>query len=177
VQNAGFAATGLNGKLTQAQRNAVMHAFATHKYQVLVTTDVASRGLDLLQVSHVINFDLPKHAEEYVHRIGRTGRAGQQGVAISLVGPKDWAALQGIEQFLRRPLEFGKVESLPAKFNGQIAAKAKVKAKVEPKKGQVKAATKPKVSVPEGLDVVKKKAPKFFEGGDDGFAPMKKKQK
>ncbi|MDZ7901799.1 MAG: C-terminal helicase domain-containing protein [Rheinheimera sp.] len=55
-----------------------------------MTTDVASRGLDLLQVSHVINFDLPKHPEEYVHRIGRTGRAGQQGVAISLVGPKDW---------------------------------------------------------------------------------------
>lgn len=175
VQTAGFAATGLNGKLTQAQRNAVMQAFATNKFQVLVTTDVASRGLDLLQVSHVINFDLPKHPEEYVHRIGRTGRAGQQGVAISLVGPKDWLALQAIEQFLRRPLEFSKVESLPAKFNGQVPAKSK--AKVKPKqhnkpKGETKVS-----SVTDGSALIKKKAPKFFEGGDDGAAPMKKKQK
>ena len=88
VQKAGFAAVGLNGKLTQAQRNSVMQAFAANKYQVLVTTDVASRGLDLLQVSHVINFDLPKHPEEYVHRIGRTGRAGQQGCRSLWLVPK-----------------------------------------------------------------------------------------
>ncbi len=91
VQQTGLAAVGLNGKLTQAQRNSVMQAFATHKYQVLVTTDVASRADWIyLQVSHVINFDMPKHPEEYVHRIGRTGRAGQQGKAFSLVGPKYW---------------------------------------------------------------------------------------
>jgi len=123
----------------------------------------------------VINFDLPKHPEEYVHRIGRTGRAGQQGVAISLVGPKDWQALQAIEQFLRRPLEFSKVETLPAKFNGQVPAKPK--AKVAPKKAN-KPKTDTKLSaVTDGSAVIKKKAPKFFEGGDDGAAPMKKKQK
>lgn len=174
VQKAGYAAVGLNGKLTQAQRNSVMQAFAANKYQVLVTTDVASRGLDLLQVSHVINFDLPKHPEEYVHRIGRTGRAGQQGQAFSLVGPKDLAAFTAIEQFLRRPLEMAQVEGLVAKFDGTVKKKvsAKSRAKQPTKKagqtaGKVRSADSP----------IPKKKPKFFEGGDDGAAPLKKKQK
>lgn len=174
VQQAGFAAVGLNGKLTQAQRNSVMQAFASHKYQVLVTTDVASRGLDLLQVSHVINFDMPKHPEEYVHRIGRTGRAGQHGFAFSLVGPKDLVAFRAIETFLRRPLEMAQIETLPAKFDG------KVKAKTPPKpanKPQRKTTSKPGTSVRAAESPLPKKKPQFFEGGDDGAAPLKKKQK
>ena len=172
VQQSGFAAVGLNGKLNQSQRNNVMQAFAANKYQVLVTTDVASRGLDLLQVSHVINFDLPKHPEEFVHRIGRTGRAGQHGSAFSLVGPKDWPAFQQIELFLRRPLEMGQVEGLVAKFNGVIdKPKPKAVAKAAPAAGKTnKRAT-------TSAQRVDKPAKKFFEGGDDGTAPMKKKQK
>lgn len=176
VQQAGFAAVGLNGKLTQAQRNSVMQAFATNKYQILVTTDVASRGLDLLQVSHVINFDMPKHPEEYVHRIGRTGRAGQQGKALSLVGPKDWDSFVRIEQFLRRPLEIAVVETLPAKFDGakakQPAPAAKKVAPAKPKRKKDAATITSSTNA-----TVAKKSPKFFQGGDDGSAPMKKKQK
>lgn len=176
VQQAGFAAVGLNGKLTQAQRNTVMQAFATNKYQILVTTDVASRGLDLLQVSHVINFDMPKHPEEYVHRIGRTGRAGQQGKALSLVGPKDWDSFVRIEQFLRRPLEIAVVETLPAKFDGakakQAAPAAKKVAPAKPKRKKDAATITSSTNA-----TVAKKSPKFFQGGDDGSAPMKKKQK
>lgn len=176
VQQLGHAAVGLNGKLTQAQRNSIMQAFATNKHQILVTTDVASRGLDLLQVSHVINFDMPKHPEEYVHRIGRTGRAGQQGKAFSLVGPKDWDSFVRIEQFLRRPLEMAVVETLPAKFDGVKAKAAGVtkKASVASKPKQKKAPATGSVDV---NNVSTKKSPKFFEGGDDGLAPMKKKQK
>jgi superfamily II DNA/RNA helicase len=152
-----------------------MQAFATNKHQVLVTTDVASRGLDLLQVSHVINFDLPKHPEEYVHRIGRTGRAGQQGQAYSLVGPKDWDSFVRIEQFLRRPLEMAEVEGLKAKFNGVKAVAATVTKKLP------KAKPKPKPVKADGANsetaVTIKKTPKFFLGGDDGSAPIKKKQK
>lgn len=173
VQAEGRAAVGLNGKLNQSQRNTVMQAFAANKYQVLVTTDVASRGLDLLQVSHVINFDLPKHPEEYVHRIGRTGRAGQQGVAFSLVGPKDWQALQTIEQFLRRPLEIAQVEGMVAKFNGTVVKPASQKPKsATPGKRPVvrKTATKPALDSAGSTK-------KFFEGGDDGAAPLKKKKK
>ncbi|MCT6699128.1 DEAD/DEAH box helicase [Rheinheimera sp. 4Y26] len=176
VQQAGFAAVGLNGKLTQAQRNSVMQAFASNKYQILVTTDVASRGLDLLQVSHVINFDMPKHPEEYVHRIGRTGRAGQQGKAFSLVGPKDWDSFVRIEQFLRRPLEMAVVEALPAKFDGAKAKQAKViTKKVTPTQAKPK---KVKTNTATATDTMTvKKSPKFFQGGDDGSAPIKKKQK
>lgn len=176
VQKAGFAAVGLNGKLTQAQRNSVMQAFAANKYQVLVTTDVASRGLDLLQVSHVINFDLPKHPEEYVHRIGRTGRAGQQGFAFSLVGPKDIVAFSAIEQFLRRPLEMAQVEGLSAKFDGTVKKKpAGISAKTSKSTGQQSAVAKTKIRSADSP--LPKKKPKFFESGDDGAAPPKKKQK
>lgn len=176
VQQAGFAAVGLNGKLTQAQRNAVMQAFAANKYQVLVTTDVASRGLDLLQVSHVINFDLPKHPEEYVHRIGRTGRAGQQGNALSLVGPKDLAAFTAIEQFLRRPLVMAQVEGMVAKFDGTEKKKVVVKPAGQSKPaGKHSAAAKSKIRSADSP--LPKKKPKFFESGDDGAAPLKKKQK
>lgn len=176
VQQAGFAAVGLNGKLTQTQRNSVMQSFASNKYQILVTTDVASRGLDLLQVSHVINFDMPKHPEEYVHRIGRTGRAGQQGKAFSLVGPKDWDSFVRIEQFLRRPLEMAVVETLPAKFDGAKAKQAAVATKkavaTKPKRQKDSATTTSSTNT-----TAAKKSPKFFQGGDDGSAPMKKKQK
>ncbi len=176
VQKAGFAAVGLNGKLTQAQRNSVMQAFAANKYQVLVTTDVASRGLDLLQVSHVINFDLPKHPEEYVHRIGRTGRAGQQGCAFSLVGPKDIVAFSAIEQFLRRPLEMAQVEGLFAKFDGTVKKKpVGMATKTSKITGQRSATAKAKIRSADSP--LPKKKPKFFESGDDGAAPPKKKQK
>jgi superfamily II DNA/RNA helicase len=178
VEGEGFAAIGLNGKLSQAQRSSVMQAFASHKYQVLVTTDVASRGLDLLQVSHVVNFDLPKHPEEYVHRIGRTGRAGQQGVAYSFVSPKDWNSLQAIEGFLRRPLEFAVVEGLVAKFNGQMpvakAANPKQKKALNTDKPQRKSVNK---MVLDGDAPLPKKKKVFFEGGDDGALVVKKKQK
>ena len=170
-QELGKTAVGLSGKLSQSSRNTVMQAFASAKYQVLVTTDLASRGLDLLQVSHVINFDLPKHAEEYVHRIGRTGRAGAKGHAISLVGPKDIAALQRIEAFLRQPTHFSVIDGLAASFDGKPPAVAKT-----PKKPAVAkaAATKAKPGVKPKTAAAK---PKFFQAGDDGMAPVKRKQK
>tara|TARA_B100001059_G_C17840051_1_gene591537 strand:+ start:36359 stop:37687 length:1329 start_codon:yes stop_codon:yes gene_type:complete len=170
---AGYSAVGLSGKLSQQQRNSVMQQFATGKFQVLVTTDLASRGLDLLQVSHVINFDLPKHPEEYVHRIGRTGRAGAKGQAVSLVGPKDWPSLQNIEAFLRHAIEFSVVDSLPAKFSGVVPepAQSGVRNNVKntaPKKVAKAAKTKP--------DATKPKGPSFFEGGDDGSGPVRRKK-
>ena len=167
----GHSAVGLSGKLSQSSRNAVMLAFATGKHQVLVTTDLASRGLDLLQVSHVINFDLPKHAEEYVHRIGRTGRAGAKGSAISLVGPKDMPALQRIEAFLRQATQFSVVEGLAAKFDGKMDAP-----KVSGKTAVAKSAGTPKAKSKMTKPATKAKV-QFFQGGDDGSAPVRRKQK
>lgn len=167
----GHSAVGLSGKLSQSSRNAVMQAFATGKHQVLVTTDLASRGLDLLQVSHVINFDLPKHAEEYVHRIGRTGRAGAKGSAISFVGPKDMPALQRIEAFLRQATQFSVVEGLVAKFDGKISAP-----KATGKTTVAKSAGTPKAKSKTAKPATKAKVT-FFQGGDDGSAPIRRKQK
>lgn len=169
----GFSAMGLSARLNQGQRNSVMQQFAAGKYQVLVTTDLASRGLDLLQVSHVLNFDLPKHAEEYVHRIGRTGRAGAKGIAISLVGPKDWPALQKIEAFLRRPVEFSVVPGLEARFNG-VATGSTKKAKVTT--GAPAANALKKKRTPSKAKAVKAVGKTFFEGGDDGSAPVRRKK-
>ncbi|MGI5308828.1 DEAD/DEAH box helicase [Rheinheimera sp. WS51] len=170
-QQLGISAVGLSGKLNQSARNSVMQAFITGKYKVLVTTDLAARGLDLLSVSHVVNFDLPKHAEEYVHRIGRTGRAGAKGQAISLVGPKDIASLRQIEAFLRLETEFSQVVGLEAKFDGKEKPKAQVKKPVKkrPKKVQ------PNVDAAEPKKPTKP-APSFFQGGDDGMSPPKRKK-
>lgn len=94
----GYPVAGLHGDLSQYQRNQVMRRFKTNQLEVLVATDVAARGLDIENVSHVINYDLPQDAEFYVHRIGRTGRAGKSGVAVSLVAPRDYAQIRLIER-------------------------------------------------------------------------------
>jgi superfamily II DNA/RNA helicase len=103
-----------------------MDSFAKGQHKILVTTDLASRGLDLINVSHVINFDMPKHTEEFVHRIGRTGRAGTKGDAISLVGPNDWLSLKNVEAFLQQKISFTKVEGIKVKFKGLKPKKPKV---------------------------------------------------
>ena len=92
---------------------------------MLVTTDLGARGLDLSNVALVINYDLPKHADEYIHRIGRTGRAGSQGIAISLIGKRDWLSFCAIKMKLQQAYEFSTVEGLEAKFSGIVPRKVK----------------------------------------------------
>lgn len=87
----------LHGDLTQAKRETVMSRFRAGELHLLVATDVAARGLDVEGVTHVYNYDIPQDPESYIHRIGRTGRAGQRGTAVTLVAPKDEAALRDIE--------------------------------------------------------------------------------
>jgi len=95
----------IHGDKTQAEREAALDAFKTGKTTVLVATDVASRGLDIESLPQVINFDIPHSPEDYVHRIGRTGRAGLTGEAISLVAPEDLEALAAIEKLINKKLE------------------------------------------------------------------------
>ncbi len=121
----GLSASALSGELSQGQRNQIMDSFTKGQNKILVTTDLASRGLDLVNVSHVINFDMPKHAEEYVHRIGRTGRAGSKGDALSFVGPKDWLSFKNVEGLLQQTISFDFVEGLKAKFKGIMPKKVK----------------------------------------------------
>lgn len=100
----GFPAETLNGDLSQEMRERVLSRFRQNQVNVLVATDVAARGLDIDDISHVFNFDLPEDAEIYVHRIGRTGRAGKSGAAISLVTPQEQSRLRRIENFVRQKI-------------------------------------------------------------------------
>lgn len=101
----GFPAEALNGDLTQDMREQVLNRFRNGQIKVLVATDVAARGLDIDDISHVINYDLPTDPEVFVHRVGRTGRAGRSGTAISLVTPKELFYFRKIERFTRQPVE------------------------------------------------------------------------
>ncbi len=105
LQLHGYQSDELHGDLTQAKREKVMKAFRNTKLQLLVATDVAARGLDIDGVTHVFNYDIPQDAESYIHRIGRTGRAGEQGVAITFVAPKDRGTLMLIEREIKMTLE------------------------------------------------------------------------
>jgi ATP-dependent RNA helicase RhlE len=98
-------ADAIHGDKTQAEREAALADFKSGKISVLVATDVASRGLDIEGLPQVINFDVPHSPEDYVHRIGRTGRAGLTGEAISLVAPEDGEAIAAIERLIKKKLE------------------------------------------------------------------------
>jgi ATP-dependent RNA helicase RhlE len=95
----------IHGDRSQSQRNNALSGFQEGRYQVLVATDIASRGLHVDDVSHVINYDLPKMAEDFIHRVGRTGRAGSQGRASSLVAGAEVVELRQIERKLKLRIE------------------------------------------------------------------------
>lgn len=107
----GYPAMAISSLLTQAQRNKVIESFkAENQMNILVATDVAARGLDIKGVDLVINYEMPQDAESYVHRIGRTGRAGAEGKAFSLVGDKDVESLSRVEDYVKTKLEAGFLE-------------------------------------------------------------------
>jgi ATP-dependent RNA helicase RhlE len=107
-------AAAIHGNKSQPQRTKALAGFKQNKIQVLVATDIAARGIDIEQLSHVINFDLPNVPEDYVHRIGRTGRAGASGIAISLVSADEIHQLQDIERLLKRKIERVEIEGFEA---------------------------------------------------------------
>ena len=104
LEKNGVAALPIHGNKSQNARTRAMAEFKSAKLQVLVATDIAARGIDIDDLPHVVNFDLPSVAEDYVHRIGRTGRAGASGEAISLVSPEEAPLLRDIERYIRREI-------------------------------------------------------------------------
>ncbi|AHD05020.1 DEAD/DEAH box helicase [Paenibacillus larvae] len=119
LQKRGYAAEGLHGDLSQNQRDNVMRKFRDGSIDVLVATDVAARGLDVSGVSHVINFDLPQDPESYVHRIGRTGRAGKEGTAWTFVTPREIDHLHFIEKVTRHKISRKPLPSLAEAMEGK----------------------------------------------------------
>jgi ATP-dependent RNA helicase RhlE len=104
VHKAGFRATSLHSDRSQGQRQSALTGFKSGHYQVMVATDIAARGLDVEHISHVINYDMPATADDYIHRIGRTGRAQRTGDAFTLVTPDDREMIRALEKIMGKPL-------------------------------------------------------------------------
>ncbi|MGP1910309.1 degradosome RNA helicase CshA [Metabacillus sp. JX24] len=115
----GYAAEGIHGDLTQAKRMSALRKFKEGAIEVLVATDVAARGLDISGVTHVYNFDVPQDPESYVHRIGRTGRAGKTGAAMTFVTPREQDMLKIIERTTKRKMDRMKAPTLDEALEGQ----------------------------------------------------------
>ncbi len=115
LREQGFSARALHGDMNQGERNRTLQAMRQGRVRVLVATDVAARGLDVPGISHVINFDLPRQAEDYVHRIGRTGRAGREGTAISFAAHQEHWLVRNIERYTSQPILVGVIPGLEPK--------------------------------------------------------------
>ncbi|HLJ55597.1 MAG TPA: DEAD/DEAH box helicase [Chthonomonadaceae bacterium] len=111
LQMRGYEAETLHGEMNQAARDRVMSRFRAGQADLLIATDVAARGLDIDQVTHVVNYDIPWDVESYIHRIGRTGRAGRSGEAITLVSPRERYQLRQIERMINAPIRPARVPS------------------------------------------------------------------
>lgn len=146
LEKHGFSAARLHGDMVQSVRMDTLDKFKKNEVTILVCSDVAARGLDISTVSHVFNFDVPTHAEDYVHRIGRTGRAGRKGAAYTLMMPDEKKYLDAIEKLIGKPIPLmdgSQAEEEKPATDEKSEAKADAKAEEKPKRGRGRTA-KPK---------------------------------
>jgi ATP-dependent RNA helicase SrmB len=139
----------LHGEMTQDDRKRIMHWFRMGNVNILVSTDLAARGLDVKGVDLVVNYELARSGDDHVHRIGRTGRAGEKGLAIVLVAPQEWNLMSSIERYLGISFERRSIEGMEARFQGPTKksaslAKKKEKTAAKDKKGKVREEPKAK---------------------------------
>lgn len=123
LESDGIAATAIHGNKSQGARTKALADFKSGKVRTLVATDIAARGIDIDKLPHVVNYELPNVAEDYVHRIGRTGRAGSEGQAISLVAADENKLLQGIERLLKRRIPVQKMAGFEQETAAELAAR------------------------------------------------------
>lgn len=186
----------LHGDMDHRERKHVMRLLSEGKINILIATDVAARGLDIKGVQLVINLEMARNGDDYVHRIGRTGRAGEQGLAISLIGPDEWNRMAGIERYLNARFEKRSVKELRGSYKGPKKLKSSGKAasrKKKPagKKGSAKKdeigkqrhrtrkdigkRRKPSTDTRSSEKKAEKKAPETVSV-DAGFEPPKRKK-
>lgn len=151
----GYRAAGLHGDLTQQMRSRVLDQFKKHEINLLVATDVAARGLDVKDVSHVYNFDIPQDPESYVHRIGRTGRAGATGTSVTLVAPNEMDYLRAIEELTKKrmtPMQPATLqEARLGRIDGSLDEAAALMSKTNPGEMQAQVASLLSQFTPEQL--------------------------
>lgn len=188
----GLRAGVLHGEMDQRERKHVMRLLQEGTIQILVATDVAARGLDIKGINLVINLEMARNGEDYVHRIGRTGRAGEQGLAVSLIGPDEWNRMAGIERFLRISFEKRGVKELRGSYKGPKKVKNSGKAAGKKKKPCNKKSAKKsadnkssvkksaaKSAAPKRNKVAKPEqvtSPRNNQAIDAGFEPPKRKK-
>ena len=148
LQRHGYSAGALHGDMDQKSRMETLDAFKTNKLTLLVASDVAARGLDIPAVSHVFNFDVPVHAEDYVHRIGRTGRAGRKGVAYTFVAPADGKHLDAILKLIQKPIDWLEESRANAKADAEDGAETSGKVKRPSRRRKVAPAVEAAESAP-----------------------------
>lgn len=187
-----IAAGTLHGDISQSIRNHVMTQFRDSKIKVLIASDVAARGIDVKDIDLVINFDMAHNAEDYIHRIGRTGRVAETGTAISLISHREWNLMAAIEKVIGGNFQLRSIKELPANYKGPKKLKASGKAAGSKKKkdGAKKLTSREKKrlekkqkkkltgSTTSSSAGSSEKAKKKFGGVmvDSGDTPMKKKQ-
>lgn len=128
MQQQGLSAGVLHGDRDQKHRNLMMSKLRRDEIKILVATDLVARGLDVEGMDLVINFEMPRRGEIYVHRIGRTGRAGEQGLAITLISPTEYNLMAGIERYLKQSFERRTLKEIPGSYKGPKKLKASGKA-------------------------------------------------
>ena len=171
----------LHGEMDHKDRKRMMSMLEAGNINILVATDVAARGLDIKGVELVLNFDMARSGDDYVHRIGRTGRAGEKGLAISLIDSNEWNLMSSIERYLKTRFEKRSIKELRGSWGGPKKLKASGKAAGTKKK---KTAVKGKAAPKKAKKSIKKKAGKRPNAAnqaptkavDAGFEPMKRKK-
>lgn len=178
----GYRVSCLHGDITQDQRKVALESFRRGRNEILVATDVAARGLDIPGVELVINIDVAYSGDEYVHRIGRTARAGTEGRAVSMVDAKEWNLCKSIERYLNVEFEQIGMPGLKGKYQGPNKVKSSgksvgIKKKVVKKESEDEKKPKVKVRERDKKNVGKRRVPTSQKNvvAVDGFAPPKKK--
>jgi len=169
----------LHGEKDQKDRKLAMDRLKAGAVKVLVATDVAARGIHVDGLDLVINFDMPRSGDEYVHRIGRTGRVGGAGTAISLIAAHEWNLMAGIQRYLRQNFEYRLIEALKGSFLGPKSLKSNGKAAGSKKKKMKKKADAKKGKKPARKKAVAKKNSRTNKPVPDtnsGFATVKKRK-
>ena len=175
----GFNAGALHGDMDQSARLKMLNAFRANEVSILIASDVAARGLDIPDVSHVFNFDVPIHSEDYVHRIGRTGRAGRDGAAFTMVTKEETKYLKAIEALIKKEIEWFEIEGMEVP-EVEASAEApqrqrrtrgpKATPKPTPPVAAVEAPVKAKpVEKPQPRHQPKPKPIEMMDADDDGF--------
>ncbi|WP_342450241.1 DEAD/DEAH box helicase [Thiorhodococcus minor] len=170
----------LHGLLDQRERNRIIGLLQSGGIHVLVATDVAARGLDIPGMDYVVNFDLPRSGDDYLHRTGRTGRAGAKGRALSLVGPTEWNRMESIARYLNLEIEPFSITGLEAKFAGPKRRKPTAKragsGRERVRSAEQRDKPKKKHRLKDRKSIGKRRKPSSTSPVEAGHTPLRKKQ-